>query len=336
MPGTVSSARPDELFSFSDWAQALDRELGGEGQRASGAVEHFFATCREYAVHVTPPGLLCTLAGEAQLVDGWVRRVGEAFRLADWAWWQTPALLIAVGVGLAGGASRAASVDLRPLLDSVTDWLRQRLGLGSVTTQGPTAPPVQSDRGAQQTSGDLLPEVEVAPDSNAEDRQRVKSLLSDTPHYGYGSIYTGGPYRGDPHPGVDTEAHLDDPVRPIGPGKIVKIKTDSEGYGRYMVVEHELADGRKVYSLYGHMTDDSPRDLKEGDKVDYDTILGKVGMTGSTDHPHTHVEVRTEEGYTNWKTYEDLKEPGWKQYWLNPAHVVDSITATTGDWTRPR
>lgn len=150
----------------------------------------------------------------------------------------------------------------------------------------------------------------------------TRGNLKKSPYYHYGDTYQNGSYKGKPHPGIDVKGEQGDSIYPIGPGKVFRVGYDSAGYGHYVVIEHTLPDGRKIYSLYAHLQD-SP-DLRENDLVTGDTVIGRMGLSGSAEETHLHLEIRTEAGVHPWRTYKDLKEPNWKNYWLDPEEVLEN------------
>jgi len=84
---------------------------------------------------------------------------------------------------------------------------------------------------------------------------------------------------------------LDD-VRPVAPGRVVYVNDSAtaSNYGRYIVVEH-VWDGCRYYSLYAHLNGTS---VKEGQRVDTNTVLGPLGYTGrgiNRTRAHLHLEV---------------------------------------------
>jgi murein DD-endopeptidase MepM/ murein hydrolase activator NlpD len=146
--------------------------------------------------------------------------------------------------------------------------------------------------------------------------------LQDSPYYKYGVPYASGPHAGQPHPGIDLDGSEGDALHPIGSGKVAKVAHDEKGYGNYVVVEHELADGRKIYSLYAHLQNEPS--LEIGAPVTPDTVIGNMGKTGkgAGDTPHLHLEIRTQEGYEPWRQYSDLDHDNWQEYWLDPAQMI--------------
>ncbi len=99
------------------------------------------------------------------------------------------------------------------------------------------------------------------------------------PHTGYISTYFSWF-----HPGVDIATSLGTPIHPIAQGVVVDEGYNFWGLGNLVVVDH----GSGFQSLYGHMGNIL---VKKGDKVDSNSILGNVGMTGHTTGPHTHLQI---------------------------------------------
>ena len=126
-----------------------------------------------------------------------------------------------------------------------------------------------------------------------------------------------GKYAGKTHNGLDIKpTDLDkngnNPVFPIGPGIIKKIGWDPKGYGNYVIIEHTLQDGTKVFSLYAHLSD--PPKLIEGELIG-NTFIGNMGSTGKSTGPHLHLEI--------WK----LDDKGQKIH-IDPEKIINGDT----DW----
>lgn len=87
------------------------------------------------------------------------------------------------------------------------------------------------------------------------------------------------------HSGVDMRAPEGTPIYPMAPG--VVLKTDSTPIGgNSLTIEH--ADNVKTY--YAHCADVK---VQKGQKVNYDTVIATVGMTGNAQGtwPHLHFQV---------------------------------------------
>jgi len=85
------------------------------------------------------------------------------------------------------------------------------------------------------------------------------------------------------HKGVDLAAPAGTPVVAALPGKVVSAGYES-GYGNTVLVEH---DGG-LQTRYGHL---ASVNVKAGDIVTSDDMLGKVGSTGRSTGAHLHFEV---------------------------------------------
>lgn len=86
------------------------------------------------------------------------------------------------------------------------------------------------------------------------------------------------------HPGIDLCSGLGMPIKPIAKGLVTEAGFNFFGLGLMVEVEHE--GGYK--SLYGHM---GKIFVTKGQKVEAESFLGEIGMTGHTSGPHTHLEV---------------------------------------------
>jgi hypothetical protein len=59
-------------------------------------------------------------------------------------------------------------------------------------------------------------------------------------------------------------------------------------YGNYVVIKHS----EDVYSLYGHLKNQSSTAFKVGDKIKKGQQIGAMGTSGSAFFPHLHFEIR--------------------------------------------
>lgn len=85
------------------------------------------------------------------------------------------------------------------------------------------------------------------------------------------------------HAGVDLVTRSDDRVFPAKEGKVV-LARDYHTYGKTIILRHE----RGIETLYAHLDQIY---VKEGQEVDFDTVLGLVGNTGASTGKHLHFEV---------------------------------------------
>lgn len=86
------------------------------------------------------------------------------------------------------------------------------------------------------------------------------------------------------HWGVDLTAPEGTAVYPVAEGKVVEKGYSLLGFGNYLLLEHQA--GRQ--SLYAHLT---KVEVKQGDLVDRETVLGLVGHTGWATGDHLHLEI---------------------------------------------
>lgn len=90
------------------------------------------------------------------------------------------------------------------------------------------------------------------------------------------------------HKGVDLVGSSSKHIYPVDSGTVVWVKRLSSGYGNHLLVNH----GNGVWSLYAHLGDIY---VKQGQKVNKNTILGVEGSTGNSTGSHLHLEIRKSE-----------------------------------------
>lgn len=86
------------------------------------------------------------------------------------------------------------------------------------------------------------------------------------------------------HPGVDLTAPKGTPIKTIAEGKVVWVQAFPWGYGKHIFIEHD----KGAKSLYAHL---SKVDVKEGQVIDKNTVVGEVGSTGWSTGNHLHLEI---------------------------------------------
>jgi len=89
------------------------------------------------------------------------------------------------------------------------------------------------------------------------------------------------------HPGIDFAAPKGAPIYPVMDGKIISVGYSRFGYGNHVVVQHKNG----LTSLYAHL---SKIEVKPGETVTKQAIIGLVGSTGWSTGPHLHFEIRQE------------------------------------------
>jgi murein DD-endopeptidase MepM/ murein hydrolase activator NlpD len=154
--------------------------------------------------------------------------------------------------------------------------------------------------GMSRPSADLiLQEIRVRTQSFEElvtDMEKRKDSIERVPSVWplarrAGKISSSFGYRRDPftrrirqHDGTDISAHPGTPVRATAKG-VVKFSGYEGYYGNLVVIDH----GNGMQTWYAHL---SRRNVKQGDAVPREAIIGAVGSTGRSTGPHLHYEVR--------------------------------------------
>lgn len=97
------------------------------------------------------------------------------------------------------------------------------------------------------------------------------------------------------HKGTDIAARGGNygPIYSIDRGVVIKNSYEPGGWGYHIVIDH----GNGYTSLYAHMR--SPGYFPTGSTVGKGDNIGYVGMTGRTNAPHVHLEVRRNGGIIN-------------------------------------
>lgn len=86
------------------------------------------------------------------------------------------------------------------------------------------------------------------------------------------------------HPAIDLAAPTGTEIYPIMDGEVVFVNRSRFGFGNQVVVDH----GNQLKSLYAHL---SKIEVKEGDKINKNQVLGRVGSTGRSTGPHLHLQI---------------------------------------------
>ncbi len=101
-------------------------------------------------------------------------------------------------------------------------------------------------------------------------------------------------YRSDPfnktrkfHYGMDFTAPRGTPVFATGDGVVDRADSNSSGYGNHIRIDH----GFGYVSLYAHLREIKPYNVRVGQRVKRGDIIGYVGSTGRSQAPHLHYEV---------------------------------------------
>lgn len=86
------------------------------------------------------------------------------------------------------------------------------------------------------------------------------------------------------HPGLDLAAQTGAATYPVMDGAVEKVERGRWAYGNYVTVNH----GGGIHSLYAHL---SRINVKEGQKVTKNEVLGLIGSTGWSTGPHLHLQI---------------------------------------------
>jgi murein DD-endopeptidase MepM/ murein hydrolase activator NlpD len=108
-------------------------------------------------------------------------------------------------------------------------------------------------------------------------------------NFGKRRVLNGQP--GSPHSGVDFPALTGTPIHSAQSGRVA-LAQELFFSGNTVVVDHGLG----IYTFYGHL---SEIDVKVGDELKPDQVLGKVGATGRVTGPHLHWGLTVERARVN-------------------------------------
>jgi hypothetical protein len=94
-----------------------------------------------------------------------------------------------------------------------------------------------------------------------------------------------GGFKVNGHQGLDLSAPKGTPIFPMAPGTVAKVGVDPKG-GNFITIKSDSG----VSTYYAHC---DQINVKPGDPVDSDTVIGTVGNTGNARFtgPHLHFEV---------------------------------------------
>lgn len=86
------------------------------------------------------------------------------------------------------------------------------------------------------------------------------------------------------HSGIDFKAPIGTPVLATADGEVVVSKTNKNGYGKHIIIQHD----EEFKTLYSHL---SKLKVKVGEKIKKGDVIGLVGNTGTSVASHLHYEV---------------------------------------------
>lgn len=109
-----------------------------------------------------------------------------------------------------------------------------------------------------------------------------------------------------------------EPVYAVATGRIVFAGDAGPGWGNVLIVEHRLADGSRVQSLYGHLQ----KILKSEGDVKIREQIGEIGNANGRYYCHLHLEIRTSDS-RDW----NLAGGGYskdRKGWVDPSDFIDA------------
>lgn len=91
------------------------------------------------------------------------------------------------------------------------------------------------------------------------------------------------------HSGIDLSAPEGTNIVACADGIVYETGYSESGLGNYVYIEHDFGS-LKMYSMYGHMSDDSII-VNVGDKVKVKQKIGVIGTTGKSTGIHLHFMI---------------------------------------------
>ena len=86
------------------------------------------------------------------------------------------------------------------------------------------------------------------------------------------------------HFGIDLKAPTGTPVMATADGTVIKVEHHPEGYGKFIVIEHD----NHYQTRYAQLSEFK---VSVGSKVKQGNVIGLVGSSGRSTAPHLHYEV---------------------------------------------
>ncbi len=366
MADSTVSAEPERLYQYASRGQELDQALISHGHRLETILCGFEQKCTEPGFQVVTSPSAAPVRAHAihNLVLGEdVRQVGRRFVLAD-------ALQIGTRsrFGWVAHVRRHLPVVRGPSLVTgllvgtlgPPGWLISRIleakWIGRGDVRIPSDDLIQEKERTEPDDSDFGPapsdtlEVEGRPPSTSDDD--LSGKREGAPQSPFGTIdyrvtegfgtYSTGSLKGRLHNGVDLKPEAFDSnetydVYSIGPGKVYQATQQLKngelvGYGNYVVVEHKRDDGVTYYSRYAHLK--SKPELKVGQPVDENTLLGQMGASGTATGDHLHLELYNCKAESKYylrhkphEIYDEKKGTTWEdkmvEGYLNPLPMIE-------------
>ena len=90
------------------------------------------------------------------------------------------------------------------------------------------------------------------------------------------------------HSGIDIASSMNTSVRASNSGKVIYVGWYG-GYGKVVIIDHGLYNGKRMTTLYAHLNSYS---VSLNQYVARGAVIARVGTTGYSTGPHLHFEVR--------------------------------------------
>ncbi|MBR1775725.1 M23 family metallopeptidase [bacterium] len=108
-------------------------------------------------------------------------------------------------------------------------------------------------------------------------------------YFGYRQAPKAGASTG--HKGIDIACPIGTKVNAIADGTAY-VKSDPNGYGIYIGIDHGIINGKHVISRYAHL---SQCCILNGHSVKQGQVIALSGNTGNSTGPHLHFEIRIDD-----------------------------------------
>jgi len=173
------------------------------------------------------------------------------------------------------GAARVEAAEIAQSVSDEATFMPTKMPI--VTTIAPTPVPTAAPKKFFAFSAPQIPSADFVP-PNIVNTNSYWSPLHNPPRL---LITT---YFSSYHPGIDLATEFGTPIYATAPGYVESVGSTIWAYGNVVYINH----GNGVISLYAHM---SRVDVKPGQQVTKDTVIGAVGSTGNSSGPHVHFEL---------------------------------------------